>query len=139
VPLDGSSRSQKAVPHAVKLARRLGTSIVLVSVAEIERLSAIYGAALSAAAYAELADEAETDVLTMLEGVAERIRNEGIQVEIRVMAGAVTAGIEAVTEPGDVIVMTSHGRGGVRRWIIGSVAEQLGRTSEVPVMLVPAM
>ena len=139
VPLDGSSRSQQVVSHAIKLARRLDASILLVSVTEIDRLSSIYGSALSAAAYAEISNDAETDVLRMLEGVAQQIEAEGINVEIRVMAGAVAAGIEAATRPGDVIVMTSHGRGGVRRWIIGSVAEQLGRTAEVPVMLVPAM
>jgi nucleotide-binding universal stress UspA family protein len=55
------------------------------------------------------------------------------------MAGAVAAAIESVTQPGDLIVMTSHGRGGIRRWIIGSVAEQLVRTATVPVLLVPAM
>lgn len=139
VPLDGSSRSQKSVSHAVKMAKRLSVPMVLVSVAEIERLSTIYGAALSAAAYAEIATEAETEVLRVLEEVAEPIRSQGIGVELRVMSGGVAASIESVTQPGDLIVMTSHGRGGVRRWIIGSVAEQLARTASVPVMLVPAM
>jgi hypothetical protein len=41
-------------------------------------------------------------------------------------------------EPGDVIVMATHGRGGVRRWLIGSVAEEVIRHSPVPVLLVRA-
>jgi nucleotide-binding universal stress UspA family protein len=78
-------------------------------------------------------------VIRFLDEVADRIRSEGVEVETRVMAGAVAAAIESVTQPGDLIVMTSHGRGGIRRWIIGSVAEQLVRTATVPVLLVPAM
>jgi nucleotide-binding universal stress UspA family protein len=139
VPLDGSSRSQKSVVHAVKLAKRLAVPVLLVTVAEIERLSMLYGAALSAAAYAEIANESESEVIRFLDEVADRIRSEGVEVETRVMAGAVAAAIESVTQPGDLIVMTSHGRGGIRRWIIGSVAEQLVRTATVPVLLVPAM
>jgi nucleotide-binding universal stress UspA family protein len=38
---------------------------------------------------------------------------------------------------GDLIVMASHGRGGVQRWLLGSVAEKLVREAPVPVMLVP--
>ena len=43
---------------------------------------------------------------------------------------------EAVHD-GDLIVMTSHGRSGVQRWLLGSVAEKLVREAPVPVVLVP--
>ena len=71
--------------------------------------------------------------------LADRVAAEGVPVKLQVLSGAVAAAIESVTEPGDVIVMTSHGRGGMRRLILGSVAEQLGRTASVPVLLVPSM
>jgi nucleotide-binding universal stress UspA family protein len=44
-----------------------------------------------------------------------------------------------VIEPGDLLTLTSHGRGGVRRWLLGSVAEKLVREAKAPVMLVPAV
>ena len=48
------------------------------------------------------------------------------------------AAIESETEDGDLIVMTSHGRSGFRRWLLGSVAEKLIRSGIAPVVLVPA-
>ena len=139
VPLDGSTRSEKSLPTAIALAKRLAVPIQLVAVSEVERMAAIYGATLSAAAYGELSDEAETELMKSLESVADRVAAEGVPVKLQVLSGAVAAAIESVTEPGDVIVMTSHGRGGMRRLILGSVAEQLGRTASVPVLLVPSM
>ncbi len=139
VPLDGSSRSERSIPNAIALAQRLSIPILLIAVSEIERLAAIYGATLSAAAYSELAEESEAELVRLLEGVATRVKEAGVDVSLTVVSGAVAHAIDAATEPGDLIVMTSHGRGGVRRWILGSVAERLARTSKAPVMLVPSM
>jgi nucleotide-binding universal stress UspA family protein len=139
VPLDGSTRSERSLPTAIALARRLDVPILLVAVSEVERMATIYGSALSAAAYAELATDAERELVDRLNEVAERVRAQGATVSTRVLSGAVSAAIESVTVPGDLIVMTSHGRGGVRRWLLGSVSERLARTASVPVMLVPSM
>jgi nucleotide-binding universal stress UspA family protein len=43
------------------------------------------------------------------------------------------------SKPGDVIVMASHGRTGMARWFLGSVAEEVVRRSAVPVLLVRAL
>jgi nucleotide-binding universal stress UspA family protein len=42
----------------------------------------------------------------------------------------------AALRPGDLVVLTPHGRGGVRRWLLGSVAEKLVRLAPAPVLLV---
>ena len=55
---------------------------------------------------------------------------------LSVRRGAVDRAILADPQPGDVIVMTTHGRGGVARWFLGSVAEDVVRRSAVPVLLV---
>jgi nucleotide-binding universal stress UspA family protein len=44
--------------------------------------------------------------------------------------------IVAATQPSDLIVMCTHGRGGLARWFLGSVAEDIVRRATVPVMLV---
>lgn len=139
VPLDGSTRSERSLPRAIALANRLSVPVLLVAVSEVERMAAIYGTTLSAAAYGELANESEAELVKLLEGVAERVKAEGVEVAFNVLSGAVAPAIDSVTEPGDIIVMTSHGRGGVRRWLLGSVAERLARSAKVPVMLVPSM
>jgi nucleotide-binding universal stress UspA family protein len=54
-----------------------------------------------------------------------------------VLSGSPFLVIGDAARPGDVIVMASHGRGGARRWFLGSVAEKLIREAPVPVVIVP--
>ena len=58
-----------------------------------------------------------------------------MSVELR--RGAVSRELLDAAEPGDLYVMTSHGRSGPARWFLGSVAEDVIRRSAVPVLLVP--
>ena len=71
-----------------------------------------------------------------LNGVRKRLVADGFDVTGEVRRGAVDQAILADPEAGDVIVMTTHGRGGVARWFLGSVAEDVVRRSTVPVLLV---
>lgn len=139
VPLDGSARAHQALPKAAALAKHLAVPVLLVSVNEAERMSLIYGSAFSAAAYAEIAENAERQLEEMLQKAADELKAEGIAVDLKVLMGATAFAIDSVTDYGDIIVMTSHGRSGVRRWLLGSVTEQLVRTAHVPVLLVPSM
>ena len=56
-----------------------------------------------------------------------------------VRQGAVVDELLRVAEPGDLYVLATHGRSGVTRWLLGSVAEALARRSLVPVLLVRAL
>jgi nucleotide-binding universal stress UspA family protein len=69
---------------------------------------------------------------------SEVIRARGIEVTAEVRDGSPAAEILAFTVPGDLVVMTTHGRGGIRRWLLGSVAEKIVRTASVPVLLIRA-
>jgi nucleotide-binding universal stress UspA family protein len=139
VPLDGSGRARQALPKAAALAKHLDVPVLLVSVNEAERMSLVYGSAFSAAAYAEIAENAERELDTMLTKAADELRTDGVEVDQRVLMGGTAYAINAIAERDDIIVMTSHGRSGVRRLLLGSVAEQLVRTAKVPVLLVPSM
>ena len=57
----------------------------------------------------------------------------------RSLNGSPFFAISEATQPGDLLILTSHGRGGVRRWLLGSVAEKLVREADAPVLLVPAL
>jgi nucleotide-binding universal stress UspA family protein len=75
-----------------------------------------------------------------LEVTSARLAEEGVDAVVRVYPGAAETAIAqaARRENADTIVMSSHGRTGLGRWVFGSVAEDVLRTADVPVLLVPA-
>jgi hypothetical protein len=83
----------------------------------------------------EVADRAAREYLG---SIAEGLQELGITTTILTRWGDPTLEIIEAVEPGDLIVMATHGRGGVTRTLLGSVAESVARRSPVPVMLVRA-
>jgi nucleotide-binding universal stress UspA family protein len=69
--------------------------------------------------------------------ISERLAREGMDVSSQVLHGSPFLEIAEALQEGDLLIMTSHGRSGVRRWLLGSVAEKLVRDAPVPVILVP--
>ncbi len=122
VPLDGSAFSERALPLAETLAHALDARLILLRV--------VSGAASSGV------DPTEAQAyLTALEtGVFRR----GVACEIATPYGDAADGIlmEAALQSADLIVMCTHGRSGLGRWIYGSVAEQVVNHSTTPVLLV---
>lgn len=72
-----------------------------------------------------------------LEGVAARLTGKGLEVEWVVLEGpaAPTIAQRALEGGADLVAMTTHGRSGVARLLLGSVTEQVLRTADVPVLL----
>ena len=144
VPLDGSEIAERALPVAVDLARRLGISIHVVRaidpVTTVPVARGVFGAA--PAVNADITDrlwqEAESEAQATVANALSRLQDDGIDTSGAVLTGSPFFAITEFVEPGDLIVLTSHGRGGVRRWLLGSVAEKLVREAPVPVLLVPA-
>jgi nucleotide-binding universal stress UspA family protein len=143
VPLDGSALSEAALPFAVKLAHDAGAQLVLVRVAETFRdelpknttnlfMEPSYKAMLARF------ETLEQETSTYLAAVAERLRGESIDVSTEALSGdpyrEITAAVERVTP--DLIVMATHGRGGITRWFYGSVADRLLTTTTLPILLV---
>jgi nucleotide-binding universal stress UspA family protein len=79
----------------------------------------------------------EAGATAWLTQAAERLQHEGVATTWAILRGSPFLAITDAVKPGDVIVMTSRGRGGARRWLLGSVAEKLIREGPVPVVLVP--
>ncbi|TAK20685.1 MAG: universal stress protein [Chloroflexota bacterium] len=130
VPLDGSDLSERAIPYAVRLARATHGGLLFVRAA----LAYVYES------------EGVTDVVRIdhhaapeLEEVAVRARAMGVPVETHVAHGVSAADSIVATareRNADLIVMSTHGRGGVGRFIYGSVADQVLRHGGVPMLLV---
>lgn len=132
VPLDGSDLAQQALPVAERIARVLGISIHLVRAIDLQGEWVLGD------------DDAETLLEPMREDLAEELHREvrrlvdaGTPATFELTVGDVSRVIHDAVKPGDFIVMTSHGAGGLRRWLLGSVAEKLIRSGVAPVMLVP--
>ncbi len=131
VPLDGSALAESAIATAVEMARPGRATLMLVRAAEAYTWTDPVDAQI------EVVREAET----YLAGVAERLKQEGLtKVETSVWYGPAGAAIvhAARARKADVIVMTTHGRGGLGRLILGSVAESVLRGTTTPILLLRA-
>jgi nucleotide-binding universal stress UspA family protein len=136
VPLDGSQFAEGALPQAQMLAECGGGSIELLRVA-IHPSSYVYVA--DPVALAGLYDSDCTHCEVYLKQVASRLTETTLTpVTTAVLEGPVAdAVLDYADETGaDLIVMSTHGRSGMERWLLGSVAEKVVRGAKMPVLLV---
>ena len=136
---DGSERSMSAVDEAADLARKLGKPVTIVrSIFPEAELapSTGYGTVYAPELYDELSKSIEDESVAFLESVVEQVKSHGAEADYLLVHGPAAQTISSLATPNDLIVMTSHGRSGFKRWLIGSVAEKLVRDAPCPVMLV---
>jgi nucleotide-binding universal stress UspA family protein len=139
VPLDGSEMAEASLPVALELARRLRIPIHLVQVVDLAYLLApISPMGTTTGQYEETVSDVRAGARSNLEGVADTLREESVAVDWRILNGSPYFALVDAAQTGDLIVLTSHGRGGVLRWLLGSVAEKLVREAPAPVMIVPS-
>jgi nucleotide-binding universal stress UspA family protein len=137
VPVDGSELAERAIPHAVALARLAHAPIVLVRVIDAVRMAPVDALAAAPAFPYRLNFAEETrQAQAYVETIAAGLLADGLTVQTRCEVGGAVDGILAATQPADLIVMSSHGRGGWRRVLLGSVAEALLHRAPVPVLVV---
>jgi nucleotide-binding universal stress UspA family protein len=135
VPLDGSARAEHAIPVAARLARAAGGSVVLVQVATVP---VTYSPYLASSSYAAEAVEAElNDAESYLNNLASSEVLRGIETETKALFGAAAPTILSVAHSYnvDLVVMTSQGKTGMKRWVLGSVAQKIARHSPIPVFI----
>ncbi|MCA9859259.1 MAG: universal stress protein, partial [Thermomicrobiales bacterium] len=89
-------------------------------------------------AMAQALEEERELAAAYLDELSGNIRADGYAVTTEVVDGIAAKAIVALAQPGDLIVMATHGRTGMRRWFIGSIAEKVLRHSAVPILLVRA-
>lgn len=133
VPLDGSKLSEKALVHAHELAKQTTAEIVLLQVVVFPTRD--YDVIpMDVAVSAEVIAETKR----YLERVAGDLRRLGMRVTTQVEVGYVADQIidYAASHEVDLIVMSTHGRTGPARWLIGSVADRVAHGSKVPVFMV---
>ena len=137
VPVDGSETSYAAVAQAAELAKAFGGKITVVQVLALDPyIAAEY---ISATQTNYLIERARTSVLKTLEEAAAKFSDLGIPVEAKLLEGQVVHREiikEAETSKADLIVIGSHGRTGLKRLFLGSVAQSVLGEAHIPVLVV---
>lgn len=139
VGLDGSEISERALRVGVDLARRLGVPLHLVRVADLAVMH--WGPSEAAEAYAEITSEMQeekAEARQYLDGLAQSLQGEELSVTTEVRSGAAARELIETVSPNDLLVVASHGRGGLERLLLGSVAEEVARKSPAPVLIARA-
>jgi nucleotide-binding universal stress UspA family protein len=136
VPLDGSALAERAVLIAAQIAQTRACPLVLL---QIISPPLDYGGGISHIPLLtqQLVDREMAEAHTYLGRLAQSAPLRGIDVQPQVLFGMPVACILDVVESQDVdlIVLSSHGRSGLKRWVLGSVARRVAHHSTVPVLL----
>ncbi|RPH55506.1 universal stress protein [bacterium] len=141
VAIDENPASERAVEHAAGLAKALSATLRILHVVDMGWLTL----------GPELAVDVETNAQArrtagerLLSSARDRARAAGVEAEIKLgETGAPMERIateitdEAARWPADMVVLGTHGRRGVERLVLGSVAEGVARQSAIPVLLIP--
>jgi nucleotide-binding universal stress UspA family protein len=140
VPLDGSVLGEVAVSWAACLARTAGHSIVLAQAVPWPLIATegMIGAYASPEMYDDILNAECEEATNYLDRVRVGLVDQGLQVEVVVRAGAPTTAVLDIADEtdADLIVMATHGRGGLLRLVLGSFASYVVQHAIVPVMLV---
>ncbi|NUF10792.1 universal stress protein [Acinetobacter oleivorans] len=137
VPIDGSETSMAAMREAIKLGKVLNSKITVVQVMALDPF--IADAYVKTGQTNDLIERTRTYLLDILEQAKQQFSNEGITVETKLLEGFVVHEeiIQAARDLNtDLIVMGSHGRTGVRKLVLGSVAQKVLGESHIPVLIV---
>ena len=139
VPMDGSKAAQAVLPFAREMARTMKLEVVLVQAISAE--TTVQFTPTGPDTWAVPTDVLQQiDVLASgyLAGVGKELERDGISVRWDVLRGAAAHSIVefAREAPGSMVAMTTHGRSGLRRWVLGSVADQVVRASGEPVLVI---
>ena len=149
VPLDGSPLAEQVLPHMIPLAQAQGLNVILVRVTpsaeEYHRYMNQHMVSASATVYSgpyeEFAKDADAQAMQYLHQVKERLIGQGVlSIDDRLVRGhAADAILDLIHEiPDSLVALTTHGRSGVGRWVMGSVADRLVRHSDTAVLVVRA-
>lgn len=149
VPLDESELAECVLPHVEAMARGFGVrSVILLSVVEPLHVPMAGEVTLIGQEHLSRMSEgisrinSETRIAAeeYLNGVIRRIKHDGARVRSEVLTGnaAETISQYAVKNNVDLIMIATHGRSGVSRWVWGSVADRVLRSACVPVLMVRA-
>jgi len=132
VPVDGSELSMAVLPFASQLATALDATVVVTQI--VTPISVAY-TGMEGYVDGRVLEAIETGASDSLDRAANTVRQSGVVTESVLGRGTATDGIVEQARDVDLIVMSTHGRSGVGRWVAGSVADAVVRRSHTPCLL----
>ena len=143
VPLDGSELAECVLPHVEGLIKGCHVSnVVFLCVVEPPppMPSHYVEASIRPEIYVETEPARKSAAKDYLDQIKNRLKYEGTELHSEVLVGRVADSLADYTEKNDIdlILIATHGRSGVTRWVRGSVADKILRYSNVPVLMVRA-
>jgi nucleotide-binding universal stress UspA family protein len=139
VPLDGSAVAEAALEPTVRMARLWQARVTLLRVVQPVLLATDPGVALPVAYDEELTQLEREAAESYLAHIAERLRQQGVKVTtITLLGSAIAETILELLQEGlfGLVALATHGRAGLGRVVLGSVADKLVRAAELPVLVV---
>lgn len=137
VPIDGSGWSERAIPHAVDIARISNGEIILLHILKPPLHE--YADTLALAGQDEQMNRIRDNIKQKLMALRSQLRDEGIHCRVQVIEAvgvAAQIGDYVRDEEADLVVMSTHGRTGLGRFVFGSVAHNVMQAVDVPVLLI---
>ena len=144
VPVDGTSAKQAMLDEAIHLTQFCHeSSLRLVHVVDVSAVAEVEREWGGASSVANVADAVRKNAQDILDDAAQKVKAAGLDTEavlIEIQDGDLAAAVVegAKKWDADLIVMGTHGHGGLYHLIMGSVAEGVVRQARVPVLLVPS-
>jgi nucleotide-binding universal stress UspA family protein len=141
VPLDGSELAERALPAALAIARANAAEVILLrSMVMVHTMLPEFAGEYDWRWPDMSLESAEHEVGEYLESIVQAYRQPNITFLKRILEGDEASAIQdtAHQDEVDLIVMTSHGRSGVKRWLLGSITERTLHTTLCPVLVVRA-
>lgn len=144
IPLDGSKLAECVLPHVEFIAKsshsKSVTFIYVVKPLISPFLDSEEGVSwLSAKDTNRLDSEAKTAAERYLTQLLSGLKYDGVDIQMQIILGIQAADViadYATKNEVDLIIISTHGRSGISRWVWGSVADRILRTACVPVMMV---
>lgn len=140
VPLDGSELAECVLPHVEAIAKGCGVGeVVFVRAVEPFRALGSDGY-VSEDLKKEVDAKGKAAAKDYLDQVVNRIKLDGVKVRRQVVTGKPAESLAdyATHNNADLIIIATHGRSGVSRWVWGSVADRILHSACVPVLMVRA-
>ena len=137
VPVDFSDTAKHALAYGADIAKNFGAELELLHVYQLPMVTLPDGAVLASAEYIS---RLTASIQTELDRLAATAKELGVSVKTKLLEGAPHECIVKTATDGkaDMIVIGTHGRTGLTRLLLGSVAERVVRTAECPVLTVHA-
>lgn len=139
-PIEDTPLSQGALPIASALSKLTGAPVTVINVVvPSSDISAIYPGMIGTippSAFEDATERMTAEAHETVQRAQRRLASDGVSASGEVYAGNAADSIKTALRPGDVIVLSSHARQGLARWVIGSTSLKLIRNGQAPVVVV---